>query len=302
MPPLAAATSAIDDDLAVLLERTDSRPIAIEPVQSSVSPRAEPGAFRVRLADGRCIKARVQTSRGHAERIEYFLGRLHHEGFPKVLARHGRALLLEWFDGEPLPDRPPAELLERCASLHASVHLVPAPEDCPYGIRDVASFETKLESELRELCDLGIVAEPVGRTALQAAERFRPDGCAIGIVHRDICSENLIVRPGGAVAAIDNESLSLGAREFDLARTWYRWPMERARRRIYLEAYTRVVGGGIDPFLAHFPFWAIAVLADSARLRAGATPQVSRVPVERLSELLAVLQRGVPGAESVFEA
>lgn len=299
MPLLAPADAPIHEDLARLLEELDSPPITITPVRQPGSPRLQGGAFRIRLSDGRQIKASVLEGRGQAERTEYFLGRLDHRAFPRVLGRRGRALLIEWVDGEPITGYATAAVFERCAALHASLHLEPLPDDCPYSISDLPLLRQKLDSDLRCLTECGAVGAADAQRASEVALRFLPRSCDTGIVHRDLCPENLVLRSDGGVSSIDNESICLGAHDFDLARTWYRWPMERAERRLYLDTYA--LRRDIGPFVAHFPFWAVAVLADSTRLRLRAGADVLSVPVERLDRLLGALQGGVAAEELVFE-
>ena len=34
-----------------------------------------------------------------------------------------------------------------------------------------------------------------------------------------------MIRPDGALCLVDNETVDLGPLDYDLARTWYRWPL-----------------------------------------------------------------------------
>src|SRR5437870_12652961 len=65
-------------------------------------PGYEPRSFRLVFADGRILKGRRFGNASRAAAVEHVSQFLEHEGFPKVLARAGRGLLIEWIDGEPL--------------------------------------------------------------------------------------------------------------------------------------------------------------------------------------------------------
>jgi hypothetical protein len=78
--------------------------------------------------------------------------------------------------------------------------------------------------------------------------------------------------------------------DHDLARTWYRWPMQPTHWQSYLDEYATFR----DPsaFLSHFPYWAVTVLAASAALRlerAGWSPQD---PLTRLCRILRSVEAG----------
>jgi hypothetical protein len=82
---------------------------------------------------------------------------------------------------------------------------------------------------------------------------------------------------------VDNESLLVYACDYDLARTWYRWPMTRVQRQAFLAGYRRYRDPGLAA--ARATYWTILVLVDAAlfRLRAGA-PDAGR-PLGRLGTL-----------------
>jgi hypothetical protein len=86
------------------------------------------------------------------------------------------------------------------------------------------------------------------------------------------------------MCVVDNEGLTLDSHEFDLARTWYRWPMTPTQQRAYAEGY-----GAHDHsarFADHFLHWALVAVLDSAAYRVRANAASARVPLARLTELL----------------
>ena len=85
------------------------------------------------------------------------------------------------------------------------------------------------------------------------------------------------------MCVIDNEGLSVDAPEFDLARTWYRWPMTARQQRVYAEGYG--IHDHSARFETHFLHWALMAVLDSAAYRIRAHPASARVPLDRLAAL-----------------
>ena len=92
-----------------------------------------------------------------------------------------------------------------------------------------------------------------------------------------------MVDPGGVIRAIDNEGMRIGPAGFDLARTWYRWPMSTEHWRLFISTYAHHA----DPekVLAQFPFWQIAAVAQSACLRLTRGTAHADLPVRYLTGL-----------------
>src|SRR5262249_5063544 len=109
----------------------------------------------------------------------------------------------------------------------------------------------------------------------------------------------IVRQPSGEVILVDTETLSIQPCDYDLGRTWYRWPMPRASRQSYFSGYRSY--RGLDDFLAHFPFWAIAAIVDGAlfRGRRGGA-EAAAVQVRRLCGLLESLERGAAAEDAVF--
>jgi Ser/Thr protein kinase RdoA (MazF antagonist) len=149
-----------------------------------------------------------------------------------------------------------------------------------------------IETALRALLDAEAIEESLaGRLRAAAAERD-PRSARAGIIHTDLCAENLVVDPGGIVRAVDNEGLRIGPTGFDLARVWYRWPMSASAWSIpksspigatYVSAYARLADP--EPALAHFVFWKLAAVLHSARVRIRRGIAAAEVPLARLRAL-----------------
>jgi hypothetical protein len=82
----------------------------------------------------------------------------------------------------------------------------------------------------------------------------------------------------------DNETIGIGPYEFDLARTWYLWPMKPADRAAYWDGYSR----HRDPidFVSSFLFWIMDAMVRSALFRLRCKSPTVAVPLRKLRLIL----------------
>jgi Phosphotransferase enzyme family len=289
-------------DLVSLVGTIDATLIEVMPLSGVGYPGYQPSAFRLRFADGRLLKGRRFGSTSQAATVEYVLQCLGHPGFPRVLARSGSALLTEWIAGQPLHLVDcTAQLLRQSGTLHGFMHTVPVPKESPYRpCTTLQPWHTALECNLAELAKAGVLERDEAVRAFELAMRFVPGNYAVGFIHSDFCAENLVRRPSGEVWVVDDETLKLDPYDYDLARTWYRWPMSPLQREAYLDGYHRYRSS--KDFLTHFPYWGIAALANSAVFRLRKQKDATSVPLRRLRGLLRDLKRGISPEEAVFRS
>ena len=246
-------------------------------------PGYRPTAYRLATADGQVLKGRRFASAAEAERAEYVARCLGPQLVSAPLLRSGAALVSEWVDG--VPPSPAPSLLRRCGALHGAVHAQVVPDDCPH--RPHTTMERRwatLEARAAELVDSAALAAGEVRRALEIAHRHAPRTCTIAFILGDFCAENMIVTPSGEVRFIDHETLSIDACEYDLARTWYRWPLSAAQRADYRDGYA--ARRNPESFEAHFLYWAITVLIGGARFRRRLHVDGAEEPLRRLRALL----------------
>jgi aminoglycoside phosphotransferase (APT) family kinase protein len=121
--------------------------------------------------------------------------------------------------------------------------------------------------------------------ALHIAAVHAPSSEHPGLVHGDLCPENIVVDTDGNLRVIDTDSITLRAKEYDLARVWYRWPMTADQRAAFDEGYAQ--SEVLASYREHFLHWTILVLIGAAQFRLRhRLPGVS-APVHRLRDLLA---------------
>jgi hypothetical protein len=252
-------------------------------------PAARTGraSFRLVLEDGRIFKGRCTVEPREAARIAALMPRLPRPHFPRCLGRRGRALLVEWLPGAPLrPDQCTEALLHRCGALHATIHRVLVPSRPRPGLRRRPEpWETRLDGHLRTLVSGGALSAAEARAARGLAQRLGPAETSLALCHGDLCRENIVTDAAGHARIIDNETVALDACDYDLARTWYRWPMTSRQRAAYLGGYGD--SAARQSFAAHVVHWALIVLAESAAYRLRVHPPAALGPIRRLRGIVA---------------
>ncbi len=257
-------------DLWALVEAQGGQLVAAAPIgtlRSRLRPRA---AFRLRLADGRVLKGRRVNDEASAVRVERLSRLLEPRHFPRLLARRGAALLSEWADGMPVPSTDnAADLCRQVGGLQGRLHRLAASADEISPARERwHHWSRRLEQDLDVLVTSSCIDRATAARAMAMAVRGAPADVDLGLVHGDLCPENLVLHDG-VVRVVDTEDLRIYACDHDLARTWLRWPMGPAERQAYYDGYGQHRSWrGFDE---HFTHWAVIVLVESAsfRLRAG---------------------------------
>jgi len=282
---LEAHLVSLGQDLAALLRETRSAPRQVTPVTDLPSPVLGRATFRIELTDGRVLKGRRFDQPAHAESLVRLTGLLGLECLSQVVARRAAATLEEWVPGptvEGVPRTP--DLLEACGAVLGRIHARPAPPSDLAGAPSVALRRAVAEEQVATLERLGLLPPRLGQEvrALVAAEA--PATATAGFVHRDFAPENLVLGPAGRPVAVDNTTLAIDLHDFDLGRTWYRWPMTAEKWEAFAAGYRR--GRSPDAFAAHFRFWTAAALVDAALFRHYARTEGVEVPLERLTALV----------------
>jgi hypothetical protein len=262
----APRRATLDSALATLVAQRGAALTAAHELTTLPSPVFERPAWRLELADGQVWKGRVFPDSVEAERFEALAACLPRPGFPKLLARQGRAVLLEWIPGDGIGASAPATLLERCGALLAAVHCQRLPADFA---QRYASDASALPEPLAPLLDEISATDWLERSEAEAlaalAQRAQPKQCERGLAHLDFCAENLVVSADAQPFCIDNATLAVAPLDYDLARSWMRWPLAPAARAAFLAGYRQQ--RDTAAFEAAFDYWSICAYAHSARLR-----------------------------------
>ncbi|HJU23922.1 MAG TPA: aminoglycoside phosphotransferase family protein [Casimicrobiaceae bacterium] len=232
----------------------------ISPLVSSESRRA---AFRLRFRDGRTLKGRRLETAQQAETV-WRLSQLHLRSEPvaRVVARRSEALLEEWVLGQAIA-APDAETLRSAGALLGRLHRIDGPGFHVKRVVDQRFVEESLDAG--RLVRANLLGQATAREAVALARASAPIDAEWGLCHGDFCAENLLRVPERGLHVVDNETICELWYDCDLARTWYRWPMNASAFATFLDGYR--LHREPREFIAHFRFWAICVLLRSAMFR-----------------------------------
>jgi hypothetical protein len=286
-------------DLAWLVRARGVPLVEVTEITGLPSPVRSRAAFRLEFADGAKVKGRRMKSAERADLVHRLQG-VAGEGFPRILDRRGEALLIEWIEGRPLAtvEVVPAGILRRCGRMLGALHQAFAG----YTIGGLAPhpdhFRERLDRDVVLLSEAGWLDASLARRAVDVVAAHRPPEATSGIIHKDFCAANVVIRSDGAPVCVDNANLAIGPHDLDLARTWYRWPMTSGDRRHFAAGYEE--HASLAPRLRHFPFWATCVLARSAAIRLRSQAPGGAAPLERLSTLLDRVEHGARDADHPF--
>ncbi|MBI3758858.1 MAG: phosphotransferase [Deltaproteobacteria bacterium] len=202
-----------------------------------------------------------------------------------------RTLNGELVEARPLSSAGYAGYCPNAVRLRFADGRVVKPDRNPFERRDqIDEWHRRCERDLTELAAAQVLDAGEARHAFDVAIRHAPPSRGrVGFVHRDFCAENLVLRPSWEVCIVDNETMGIDACDFDLGRTWYRWPMTRELREAFLAGYNRHRSS--EEFVSHGAYWAIVALADAAVFRLRKHTGATEAPVARLRTLLCEFDR-----------
>jgi hypothetical protein len=271
----------LGDDLAALVRGVGSALVAATPLSR---PRAGGAAtaFRLRFADGSELKGCRVDDPGSARLVPALAARLGTLA-PRIVASRGHAMLTEWIAGTSLAAAEWSDaVLQRCGAAQARAHR----ETMPGGDsrQRLSYWRDRMRRGLETLAAATLLDADEQRRLLALGERHAPAAAAVGISLGDYCHENIVCRGDGEPCLIDLETLAIAPNDYDLGRTWYRWPMTAAQRAVYLEGYRRHRDPA--PFLAHLPFWRLVALTEGAVYRHGQRRDDLGEPLAGLRALL----------------
>jgi hypothetical protein len=287
-----AATVGLDESALVQLLGADVSDAA--PLSTFRSLDSARLSFRVELGDGTRVKLRRLGDALAIERVG-FMRRLSETGqFARVLRTRGRLLVEEWVDGASLALAPrAAATLEAAGALLAHVHVTPPDSTVTESARaSTRAFVDAIDADLGTL-ETARVLDAAGARAIRAAVAAHdPGSTEHGLIHRDFCAENIVVRCDGTLCVVDNEDVRPGAPDGDLIRALQRWPLDRVSRLSFLSGYAHVR----NPRYAHrdIVFWSMWSWALSARVRLTAGDEAaSRARVASMRRIARLHESGV---------
>jgi hypothetical protein len=246
-------------------------------------PDGPTGSWRLMLDDGTRLKGQMLWSPRRCERARCMIASLADVGLPQIVAWSGRAVVQEWVVGSAAD---PSAHAAAAGRLLGRLHRAPIPPCAANGDRWQPDAP-RTRSHLVDLARAGLL----DARESERVEHLLPDAsrCASDLVvtHGDLAPENVVVATDRAGAddliPVDNEACDVAPAGWDLARTWYRWPMSAAarsdfRRTYELETRRQVVGHDLVS-------WLLAVLVDAAAYRLAGDAAVD-LPLRALRTVL----------------
>jgi thiamine kinase-like enzyme len=244
--------------------------------------------YRLRFADGRTLKGRCFRTPVLAEVARRIHERAGSSCLARLVAHHGEAVLEEWIAGEVLVQgRVGLAHLRRAGQMLGSLHRCspPVTDDLDFRPLDIQGWARKTAENLRALRARGSISSRRAERLGQMVRSCMPSTATLGVVHRDLCPENLLTDAGGRLVSVDNGSLTIGTIDEDLCRVWYRWPMNAEEQGAFVDGYREY--GDPDGVRRPSPFWVVVVMLDSARARLGVSASMAATVLQRLDQFLA---------------
>jgi hypothetical protein len=261
-----------DRRLARALEALGIDPVDVEVVEGNPPWRPKPATFKVVTTAGDVVKIRIMGSAGRAERMARFTAGLADERLPAPVARVGKVTVERWVDGVVLASMPLTDgHLDAAADLLATIHrYAPAPAPAA-GSRLPRRRPVRplLAQARQQLVDLA-AARTLTIADVRRAEAILgglPESSGWGLIHTDLCADNLVARPDGVLVCVDNEFMMRGYRELGLARTWYRWPMPARAWARFERRYRAALGDGARVPPEQARAWRVAATVRGVHLR-----------------------------------
>jgi glycosyltransferase involved in cell wall biosynthesis len=302
-PSFDLTRSVLGSDLAALLEQRGKIPAEIEPLVPPSPWRRGTGSFRLKFSQGEDEKGVRLDDQRRVEAVLEIMEAVDHSGIVRPTERRGGAYVQPWIVGSSLIEGPwSREIIAQAASLQGHMHRTPVREDMLRlaGREKASPWRDRLEESLEVLVAQSRLSTARRELIARIAEEHRPHTVAEGFIHKDFCAENLVRDVDGRVWVVDNESLTVGPYAYDLARTWYRWPLSAQCRSEYLEHYEAYRSA--RDFVEQFSYWGIVVVVRAAVLRLETDGAGAEPPLRLLESLVRDLESGMRPREAMLEA
>ncbi len=247
------------DELGILLRQLGAEVRHAQELTRLVSSRQRKAAFRLLLTDGRQVKARKFKTPEEAALALSLSPLLDDRHFSRTLAAFGSSSIEEWVSGvAPAANEISPEQARRAGALLGELHGTKALPDSATAALSIAEHVALMDTHLAALTRQQVLSAVQADRVREQALMNCPASFEPGLIHGDFCVDNMIVDGAGRLVLIDNESLCPGALDFDLARSWCRWPMTDACRLAFAEGYRQY--RELDTFFNHRMFWAVRAL------------------------------------------
>jgi len=276
---------APEADVSRALAELGLEPRSFTPIGGYPRWRRGRVTYRVDLARGGVVKVRRVTRPRTSLGAALLLRALEDPDLAAPLFAAGRVTIEQWVDGVSVgTHRPAAAHVDGAADLLGRLHARTAlPDRRFHRVGSTEPLRTKTLRRLDALRDARLLSSGEARRLIAALDAGLPDRAGRGPVHGDLCAENLVVAPGGRVVSIDNERIRIDFLNYDLGRTWVRWPMPAPTYARFERRYA--TWGRTPPAPTEAAAWRVCAGTKSAFTLRGTPdtgPELARAQVERV--------------------
>jgi len=265
-PEPRASGPLLGEEEAEALRALGIAPVEVHDVGTFRSSSRRRRTLRVVTGDGTSVKVRYYARPTKVRVAAALRVGLADDRLPKILLVSHRVVVEEWIHGVSLQHLPLSEArLAQAADLLGALHATRAVGGRKLPLsRRVRPLVRRAERHLTRLVAAGAVGNAERHLIERSLDRFAPEQALAGVTHDDFCDENLVEDASGRLFAVDNEHMGIGFLEFDLARTWYRWPMPVEAWARFQDRYSSWCGP-VDRQKVRF--WRLAAVLSGAYIR-----------------------------------
>lgn len=291
-------SSEINENLIILISEVGFELRDIKSLTSITADHMVRKSYSIEFTNGVILKGRVFESEYDAFKVSNLWKYLSIEHFPKLISSKSNVLLLEWIGGETLCDLNydlPLDVYRLCGDIQGRVHITKADKEdihscSKYTELKVSDAVERTIKDIKELFKYGIIDQQKMEILTNYLENHAPENLQIGLILGDFCPENIVINDSGNIYIIDNEKLSIDSYNYDLARTYYRWPMSKDQLRAYIEGYEE--HRSYESFRKYCSFWIIKVIVKSVLFRLKCGSILYKEPLSKLEIILGNLLTG----------
>lgn len=276
----------VGEDLWSLFKSLNFHVLEVKRLTKIFSSVLERESFKITLHDGRIFKARCFSNIEEAERVKQLSHFLPAGRFPKTLDSCGKALLIEWIQGERLRvENGRANIFMKAGRIQRTLHNSTLPKHM-YRNRhsELRYWQDRLAWKIDYLTEKNLLSSSEADELSRIAKLQSSGSLVIGLTHGDFCLENMILDRQHNLCIVDLERILVTAVVYDIARTIYRWPMNKQQRQAYLRGYGK--SSILNAFFGEPSFWLILVIAGSVVFRHRARAPSITYPLNQLKKIL----------------
>ncbi|MCP4327895.1 MAG: aminoglycoside phosphotransferase family protein [Alphaproteobacteria bacterium] len=292
-------------DLIALIDEVATPLIEAEVITGLPAAGSSRASFRLAFKDGVTVKGRRFDNADIAERVRALSGLLAADDFSRVLAWRGCATIEEWVDGK-VDDticRQPRLLRflgARLGKVHATILPPQVEQRYGQGRQTARALRDPLERLSAELFEMGNLTQVQHEFVRKIARTKCPTSISCGLLHGDYAPENIVINENGYPVVVDNGSIRVGMLALDLARVWYRWPLDGQSEAHFLDGYASA--SDCADYGNNREFWRVFALAEAAHFRAYWQTENSELPLTKLHAILTTMEARENGGQQRIRA